>query len=71
MPFLIDTHCHIHFPAFDANRETVLAHLANHDIWAMTIGTGTKNSEAGTGNCQQQHVLPRTNPGLRRCQSQR
>lgn len=57
MPFLIDTHCHIHFPAFDANRETVLAHLANHDIWAMTIGTGTKNSEAGIAFAEKHETI--------------
>lgn len=44
-PFLIDTHCHIHFPAYDMDREEVLARMKEKDIWAMTIGTATENGK--------------------------
>lgn len=47
MPLLIDTHCHIHFPAFDANRDELMARLRERDMWAITIGTGSKNSVNG------------------------
>lgn len=43
-PFLIDTHCHIHFPAYDADREQVLARMKDRNIWALTIGTATGNA---------------------------
>lgn len=44
-PFLIDTHCHIHFPAYDTDREEVLARMKEKNIWAMTIGTATENGK--------------------------
>lgn len=44
-PFLIDTHCHIHFPAYDTDREEVLARMKDKNIWAMTIGTATENGK--------------------------
>ncbi len=46
-PFLIDTHCHIHFPPYDEDRAEVLARMKERNIWGITIGTGLKNSEAG------------------------
>ncbi len=45
MPFLIDTHCHIHFPAYNLDREAVLSHMQAKDIWGITIGTALKNSK--------------------------
>lgn len=47
MPKLIDTHCHLHFPAYDADREAVLSHMRAKNIWAITIGTAMENSRAG------------------------
>ncbi len=44
-PFLVDTHCHLHFPAYDADREQVLARMKDKNIWAMTIGTATENGK--------------------------
>lgn len=44
-PFLIDTHCHIHFPAYDIDREEVLSRMREKNIWAMTIGTATENGK--------------------------
>jgi len=44
---LIDSHCHLHFPAYDADREEVLARMRERGIGAITIGTTLANSEAG------------------------
>lgn len=46
-PFLIDTHCHIHFPPYNDDRTEVLARMREKNIWGITIGTGMVNSEAG------------------------
>mgnify|MGYP001603794786 CR=1 FL=1 len=46
-PFLIDTHCHIHFPPYDNDRAEVLERMKAKNIWGITIGTGLKNSAAG------------------------
>jgi TatD DNase family protein len=46
-PYLIDTHCHIHFPPYDTDRMEVLARMKEKNIWGITIGTGLKNSAAG------------------------
>lgn len=42
----IDTHCHIHFPAYDADREQVFARLRDAGGAAITIGTSLANSRA-------------------------
>lgn len=47
MPLLIDTHRHIHFPTSDANRDELMGHLREREMWAIAIGTGLKNSVAG------------------------
>lgn len=46
-PFLIDTHAHLHFPAYDADREAVLDRMRAKHIWAITIGTSLENSRRG------------------------
>lgn len=43
-PYLIDTHCHLHFPAYDVDRAEVLARMKEKNIWGITVGTGLKNS---------------------------
>ncbi|MCC7522557.1 TatD family hydrolase [Candidatus Uhrbacteria bacterium] len=43
-PFLVDTHCHLHFPAYDADREQVLERMNEKNIWALTIGTAIGNA---------------------------
>lgn len=45
-PFLIDTHCHLHFPAYDVDREAVLARMREKGIWGITIGTASQNSQS-------------------------
>ncbi len=46
-PFLVDTHCHVHFPPYNDDRTEVLARMREKRIWGITIGTGLVNSEAG------------------------
>ncbi|MDO8617391.1 MAG: TatD family hydrolase [Candidatus Uhrbacteria bacterium] len=46
-PFLVDTHCHLHFPPYDEDRDAVLARMLERDIWGITIGTALGNSERG------------------------
>lgn len=46
-PYLIDTHCHLHFPPYDTDRADVLVHLSEKNIWGITIGTSLQNSERG------------------------
>ena len=46
-PYLIDTHCHLHFPPYDQDLEAVLSHMAERGIWGITIGTALANSQRG------------------------
>ena len=43
----IDTHCHLHFPVYDADREAVLARLTDSGGAAISIGTSLASSKAG------------------------
>ncbi|MFZ2804028.1 MAG: TatD family hydrolase [Patescibacteria group bacterium] len=45
-PFLIDSHCHIHFPPYDTDRADVLLRMKSKGIWGITVGTtiGTSKS---------------------------
>lgn len=45
--FLIDTHCHLHFPAYDADRDEVVARMREQRIGALTIGTALQNAQRG------------------------
>lgn len=38
-PSLIDTHCHLHFPAYHEDRDAVLLRMRENNIWAITVGT--------------------------------
>lgn len=49
MPFLIDTHCHLAFSAYDEDREAVLARMREQRIAAITIGTSLFTSERAVG----------------------
>ena len=44
-PNLIDTHCHLHFGAYDDDRKDVLARMREKNIWAITIGTNAVTSK--------------------------
>ena len=46
-PFLIDTHCHVHFRPYDMDRALILDRMEQKHIWGITIGTGLQNSEQG------------------------
>ncbi|HVM90709.1 MAG TPA: TatD family hydrolase [Verrucomicrobiae bacterium] len=43
-PYLVDTHCHLHFRSYDADRALVLNTMEEKRIWGITIGTGLANS---------------------------
>ncbi len=45
--FLIDTHCHLHFPAFDAERDGVLLRMRKKHVAAITVGTSGRTSQEG------------------------
>lgn len=49
----IDTHCHLHFPAYDADRESSLARLREVGGAAITIGTSLANSRAAIAFAEQ------------------
>lgn len=46
-PYLIDSHCHLHFPPYADDRKAVLARMREKNIWGITIGTALSNSEKG------------------------
>ena len=39
-----DSHCHLHFPQFDADRDAVLARMKEKDMGAVLIGTDLQTS---------------------------
>src|SRR3989338_6748011 len=41
-----DSHCHLHFPQFDADRDAVLARMKEKDIGAGLVGTDLETSRA-------------------------
>lgn len=43
-PRLIDSHCHLHFPAYDEDRNAVLLRMREKDILGITVGTSAKTS---------------------------
>ena len=49
----IDTHCHIHFPAYDADRDAVLGRLREVGGAAIAIGTSLANSRAAIALAEQ------------------
>jgi TatD DNase family protein len=48
-PFLIDSHCHLHFPAYAEDLDAVLARMRERNIFGITIGTALGNSSRGLG----------------------
>jgi TatD DNase family protein len=45
MPRLVDSHCHLHSPRYDDDREAVLGRMRADDVWAITVGTSVGISE--------------------------
>lgn len=47
MPRWIDTHSHLHFPPYDADRFDVLQRMREQDVWTVTVGTSASTSAMG------------------------
>jgi TatD DNase family protein len=47
MPHIIDTHCHLHFPAYKDTLPDVLRRMKEADAWAVTVGTTATTSQGG------------------------
>ena len=43
---MMDTHCHIHFPAYDADRDEVIHRAQDQGVQMITIGTKLSSSKA-------------------------
>lgn len=46
-PHLIDTHCHLHFRAYESDREDVLLRIREKNMWCITVGTNAVTSRIG------------------------
>ncbi len=44
-PRLIDTHCHLHLPAYDADRDAVILNMRGKGMLAITVGTNGVSSK--------------------------
>lgn len=44
-PKLIDTHCHLHFNAFDKDRNVLIDKLLADDIWVINVGIDVNSSK--------------------------
>ena len=42
-----DAHCHLQFPQFDADRETVISHMRESGTGGIVVGTDLETSKAG------------------------
>jgi TatD DNase family protein len=66
IPKLIDTHCHLNFPDFDADpsmglgagREEVIKRTLEQDIWMINIGTDLKSSKESIGLAEKHELAP-------------
>ncbi len=45
MPYLIDIHCHLDFPDFDADRDNLIKKTLSEGVWMLTVGTGKESSK--------------------------
>ncbi|HWR00119.1 MAG TPA: TatD family hydrolase [Candidatus Methylomirabilis sp.] len=45
-PRLIDSHCHLHFPAYNEDRDAVLKRMRERDVWGITVGTNAATSKS-------------------------
>ncbi len=54
---LFDSHCHLHFPQFDADREAVLARMQEKNMGAVLIGTNFETSKAALELAKQHDFL--------------
>lgn len=54
---LFDSHCHLHFPQYDADRAEVLARMQEKDMGAVLIGTDLETSRAALALAKQHDFL--------------
>lgn len=54
---LFDSHCHLHFPQFDADREAVLARMRERDMGAVLVGTDLETSKQALELARQHDFL--------------
>jgi TatD DNase family protein len=43
-PNYFDTHAHVHFPQFDADRDAVIDRMVKTGVWAIMVGTNDETS---------------------------
>lgn len=53
MPRFIDSHAHVQFPVYDADRAEVISRALDADIWMVNVGTHQRSSEAAIRLAQQ------------------
>jgi len=53
MPKFVDSHCHVHFPAYDKDRDAVLLRMREQEIWGITVGTNATTSQSGIDFAEQ------------------
>lgn len=53
MPKQIDSHCHLHFPAYEKDLDAVLLRMREQDTWAITVGTNVTTSQQGVAFAEQ------------------
>src|SRR3989344_1436118 len=41
---LIDSHCHVQFPEFDADRDAVIKRALDDGVWMVNVGTNVESS---------------------------
>lgn len=54
---LFDSHCHLHFPQYDADRAEVLARMQEKDMGAVLIGTDLETSKQALALAKQHDFL--------------
>ena len=54
---LFDSHCHLYFPQFDADRDAVLARMQEKEMGAVVIGTDFATSTAALALAKQHDFL--------------
>jgi TatD DNase family protein len=52
-----DSHCHLHFAAFDDSRDAVLARMRERDVGAVLIGTDIETSRGAVALAEQHDFL--------------
>ncbi len=57
MSLFLDTHCHVHFPAYDHDREEVLFRLREMNGGAILIGTSLENGRTAIALAEQHENL--------------